>query len=561
MKKTSQTDPLRIDSVRVSALGGEIGMTLCPGKIVSSAVSGEWERDLDTDLAAIAEWGAKALVSLIEPHEFECLGVARMKQCLPAGIEHFILPIVDGAVPSGTWERAWCKVGPQVRKRVALGERVVIHCRGGLGRTGIVTARLLVEFGEEPAAAILRVRKARPGAIENRRQEEYVLRQKPLDTILPRPNYRVDPHQASRYRGCLLGGAVGDALGAPVEFMDIAGIRGRFGAAGVRNIAPYAGRLGAITDDTQMTLFTAEGLLRAANRGRMRGIDPDVPAVVAHAYQRWLLTQRDKSTLTSSVNTGWLIRNGELFSRRAPGITCLSSMREMKHHDAVARNDSKGCGGVMRMAPVGLFVPGWVGDESRQGREAFELGCKLAAITHGHLAGQHAAGALAFLILRLVEGATLGDALEEVTVVLADVAGSDETLHAIKLARGLAGLSGGSDDHLCQLGQGWVAEEALAIAIYCALRSKNFEEGVVLAVNITGDSDSTGAIAGNLLGALHGVEAIPPRWLESLELREVITEMADDLLTWPQWPVSEYPPDDSAGVREWAYWVDRYPGE
>ena len=100
-------------------------------------------------------------------------------------------------------------------------------------------------------------------------------------------------------------------------------------------------------------------------------------------------------------------------------------------------------------------------------------------------------------------------------------------------------LAGDSDDHLRQLGQGWVAEEALAIAIYCALRGKSFEESVVLAVNITGDSDSTGSITGNLLGAIHGVEAIPQRWLESLELRKAITEMADDLLTWPQWPVSD----------------------
>ena len=561
MKKTSQTDPLRIDSVPVGALGGEIGMTLCPGKKVSSSVSGEWDRDLDTDLAAIVAWGATALVSLIEPHEFESLGIERMKQCIPSGIEHFILPIVDGAVPSGTWERSWFKVGPQVRERVALGERVVIHCRGGLGRTGIVAARLLIEFGEKPVAAIHRVRKARPGAIENRRQEEYVLRQKPLETILPRPVYRFDPNQASRFRGCLLGGAVGDALGAPVEFMDVAGIRGRFGAGGIRSFAPYAGRLGAITDDTQMTLFTAEGLLRAANRGRMRGINPDVQAVVAHSYQRWLLTQGDKSALTSSVNSGWLIRNEELFSRRAPGITCLSSLREMKHLDAVARNDSKGCGGVMRMAPVGLFVPGWVGDASRGGQEAFELGCKLAGITHGHLAGQHAAGALAFLILRLVEGATLSDALEQIKEVLADIPGSDETLHAIDLAGQLAVLTGDSDDHLCQLGQGWVAEEALAIAIYCALRGKSFEEGVVLAVNITGDSDSTGSIAGNLLGAIHGVEAIPQRWLESLELRDVIAEVADDLLSWSRWPVAEYSPDDLDSMRERAYWIHRYPGE
>ena len=190
---------------------------------------------------------------------------------------------------------------------------------------------------------------------------------------------------------------------------------------------------------------------------------------------------------------------------------------------------------------------------------AFGLGCRLAAITHGHLAGQHAAGALAFLVLRLVAGASLDDAVSEVKALLAGVAGSGETLDAITLAVHLAGQPGSTDEHLRQLGQGWVAEEALAIALYCALRSGSFEEGVALAVNLTGDSDSTGAIAGNLLGVLHGVEAIPARWLEPLELREVITEVADDLLSWPQWRVSEYPPADRPGLREWAYWVDRYP--
>ena len=238
MKKTSQTDPLRIDGVQANALGGVIGMTFCPGKKIDSAVSGNWDRDLDTDLAAIAAWSATALLSLIEPHEFERLGVAQMKESVPAGIEHFILPIVDGGVPSGTWEHAWSKAGPKLRERLALGERIVIHCRGGLGRAGMVAARLLVEFGEDPAAAIRRVRNARPGAIETRRQEQYVLRQKPLDVILPPPSCALDARLASRFQGCLLGGAVGDAIGAPVEFMDIASIRARFGAGGIRDYAP-----------------------------------------------------------------------------------------------------------------------------------------------------------------------------------------------------------------------------------------------------------------------------------------------------------------------------------
>ena len=560
MKQTSQTDPLRIDSVRVNPFGGEIGMTLCPGKKVVSSVSGEWDRDLDADLAVIAGWGATVLLSLIEPHEFETLGVAQLRQGLPGGIVHYVLPIVDGAVPSGTWERAWADAGPQIRERLALGERIVIHCRGGLGRAGMVAARLLIEFGEAPVTAIRRVRAARPGAIENRRQEEYVLRQKPLESVLPRPVYAVDPALSSRYRGCLLGGAVGDALGAPVEFMDIAAIRKQFGTAGIRDFVPYAGKLGAITDDTQMTLFTAEGLLRAAIRERINGIAPDYRAVVAQAYQRWLVTQGDKSRLTPDIHSGWLIRRGALFARRAPGITCVTTLGKMVRHDELASNDSKGCGGVMRMAPVGLFVRGWEKAAPENAQSAFDLGCQLAGITHGHPAGQQAAGVLAALIVRVLQGASLPAALDEAKTLLKTRDDHEETLAAINLAVRLAEDSGDHDNHLRQLGQGWVAEEALAIAIYCAMRGDSFEEGVTLAVNLTGDSDPTGAIAGNLLGALHGVEAIPRRWLEPLELREVITAVADDLLSWPQWKVGEPPPQDADARRERAYWVDRYPG-
>jgi ADP-ribosylglycohydrolase len=232
----------------------------------------------------------------------------------------------------------------------------------------------------------------------------------------------------------------------------------------------------------------------------------------------------------------------------------------MVRHDEPASNDSKGCGGVMRMAPVGLFVRGWDEAATAPARRAFDLGCQLAGITHGHPAGQHAAGVLAALIARVLQGASLPVTLDEVKTFLKTRDGHEETLAAINLAVRLAEDSGDSENHLRQLGQGWVAEEALAIAIYCALRSDSFEEGVTFAVNLTGDSDSTGAIAGNLLGALYGVEAIPQRWLEPLELRAVIMAVADDLLSWPQWAVGDYRPEDAEGRLERAYWADRYPG-
>ncbi len=164
--------------------------------------------------------------------------------------------------------------------------------------------------------------------------------------------------ELSRYRGCLLGGAVGDALGASVEFLSLSEIRARFGAAGLRDYAPAYGRIGAITDDTQMTLFTAEGLLRAHNRGIQKGI-VHTPTVVYHAYLRWLETQGETPAYPfPDVRGGWLLGLPELFSRRAPGNTCLASLRGGQV-GAVGQpiNASKGCGGVMRAAPVGLAFP------------------------------------------------------------------------------------------------------------------------------------------------------------------------------------------------------------
>ena len=110
-----------------------------------------------------------------------------------------------------------------------------------------------------------------------------------------------------RYTGCLLGGAVGDALGAAVEFESLAEIRARFGPGGIRDFAPAYGRLGAITDDTQMTLFTAEGLIRAHNRCREKGI-ASVPGMVHRAYLRWLFTQgRSASDPDAPTHDGWLV--------------------------------------------------------------------------------------------------------------------------------------------------------------------------------------------------------------------------------------------------------------
>ncbi|MGO4330141.1 ADP-ribosylglycohydrolase family protein [Cupriavidus sp. M-11] len=340
----------------------------------------------------------------------------------------------------------------------------------------------------------------------------------------------------SRFRGCLLGGAVGDALGAPVEFMSREEIVEEFGPQGITGYARAYGGFGTITDDTQMTLFTAEGLLRAWVRGSGRGVG-SYTGVTARAYLRWLQTQGMQPAATISMGgaPGWLFQHKALHSRRAPGNTCLAALAAMNSLGEPARNHSKGCGGVMRVAPAGLFV--WRRSQLRSPEQAFELGTKLAALTHGHPTGSLTGGVLAAMIGELAGGATLAAALDAAKACLATHPDHEETLQAIEQAEALAAAGAAHDDAIAALGEGWVAEEALAISIYCALVARDFRHGVVLAVNHDGDSDSTGAITGNLLGALLGEEAIPPHWLEPLELREVIAEIAEDLCAFPTWDI------------------------
>lgn len=349
-----------------------------------------------------------------------------------------------------------------------------------------------------------------------------------------------DQANLDRYTGCLLGGAVGDALGAPIEFMRLDVIRQRFGENGLTDYAEAYGRKGAITDDTQMSLFTAEGILRAFCRGNLRGICHP-PSVVHHAYIRWLNTQGQRSASHwDQEKTGWLIQIPELHSRRAPGNSCLSALSsERMGTMKESINDSKGCGGVMRIAPIGLMY--------QDPEEAFDMGCEVAAITHGHPTGYLPAGTLASIISMIMSGGALKDSVLQSLGILRTRRHHGESLQACERALDMVQKAGQpSPETVERLGAGWIAEEALAIALYCSLvSSHNFARAVLLSVNHSGDSDSTGAITGNLLGALLGKEAIPMNWLTDLEMKEVIEELALDLLL-------KFKDDD--------VWWEKYPG-
>ena len=174
----SVISPLRIYAVEVPGTGGLIGMVECPGKNEYTGLGipvGPWRRDLDRDLRVILDWQARVLVSLIRDNEFELLGVSELpEETRKLGILWLHLPIMDGGIPDDGFEKAWETAGKELRQMLAEGERIVLHCRGGDGRSGTVAARLLVEFGMDPGAAIAAVQQAGGGAIRTREQEEYL---------------------------------------------------------------------------------------------------------------------------------------------------------------------------------------------------------------------------------------------------------------------------------------------------------------------------------------------------------------------------------------------------
>ncbi|MEV6525074.1 ADP-ribosylglycohydrolase family protein [Longispora sp. NPDC051575] len=317
-------------------------------------------------------------------------------------------------------------------------------------------------------------------------------------------------------RATLLGGALGDALGEPVEFLS-------------REAMPADLRPGPhISDDTQMTLFTAEGLIRARLGGGA------VSAELFAAYRRWLLTQ-DRGYFDAA--DGWLLGQRDLWAQRAPGLTCLSALRrDVPGTVEEPRNNSKGCGGVMRAAPAGFLA---------DPEAAYRVGCDLAALTHGHPSGWVAAGALAMLVhLTAVAGRPLVDALPQVTDRVAVTPGGEEVLAALTSAVRAAAATPADFRVLATLGEGWVAEETLAIAVYAVLSHPDDARAALrLAVAHDGDSDSTGAVAGNLFGA--GGGALPADWLAGLELADVIGRVAEDLVAalhgTPQGLIVRYP--------------------
>lgn len=339
-------------------------------------------------------------------------------------------------------------------------------------------------------------------------------------------------------RGSLIGGAIGDAFGYPVEFVNsFEGIQAKYGEEGITEYDKSYPWLddslrhykALFSDDTQMTLYTAEGLLEAERSRR------PIVATICNAYLAWYGHQVGKKVKISYDSK--LSRIEELNQRRAPGNTCLSALLSI-YSGKDPMNSSKGCGGIMRVAPIGLYgaTHGWSLEETAK------LAGEVAELTHLHPLSTYSSAAMAVIVQLCVSGDEKIDSSRFKTIVEkslevvsgvygADAPSMDDFKKLIRKALRL-------EDNLLYdweiiengLGGGWVAEETLAIAVFSVIRHiDDFNACMICSVNHGGDSDSTGAVAGNIIGAILGYEAIPDKFTKSIQLKELLITTADAL--------------------------------
>ena len=364
-----------------------------------------------------------------------------------------------------------------------------------------------------------------------------------------------------RIRGAMIGCAAGDALGYPVEALSEAAIAERYGLRGITDYDLDENGTARITADTQLMLLSANGILFAHTRGALRGIMAPVYKYFDAFYMDWYRLQTTERASRSRV--GWISAYPSLSSQRAPSPTSMrvfSSGKFGSMDEPV--NDSKGSGCLLRAVPIGLSY-------SRDPNRIVELGANTAALTHGNEVAWMASGALALIISLIIhQELSITEAVNKTLKVLDESFPNSSTVvyelsRTIRSAVSLASSASSDLDAIHALGKGWAADEALAIGLLCALRHENDIAGAItFAANHCGDSNNTAAIAGTLVGARIGFNAIPDRFVDRLELVDVILELADDVTA--DCPMYDWGPSNPVWEHkyiysDYAYWRRRNP--
>ncbi len=351
----------------------------------------------------------------------------------------------------------------------------------------------------------------------------------------------------SRVRGTLLGVAVGDALGTPVDGTDLDGIRAAHGPDGPAEMTVAHGRRGAVTHLTQLTLFSVDGLIRAQVRRDTGAWHP--PTDLHRAYRRWETTQRDWGPDERRGEDGWLARQEWLYARRDPPRPLLLGLGDdtMGTPQAPKNPAEQGPEAAARSAPFGLLV-GW------EPQLVAQLAVECATQTHGHPTACLAAGAYAVIVQGLARGEVLDGSVQRALALLSARPGHEPVAEALRQALGAVRQGQPGPERITDLIGDGTAAGLVAAAVYCALVGEDVRHGLRLAVTHGGPSATTGALTGGLLGALHGETALPPAWLAELEGRATVLELADDFaMEMTQGPALHGPAGSSPA------WLTRYP--
>lgn len=525
-------------------------------------------------IARMYHFGIRHFIDLTEEGELR-----PYNHLLPCETTYTRFPITDCGAPKSI--ESVQRLLLRIEELKKMDGYVYVHCWGGVGRTGTIIACYLAQNWDEPdlnkTLEVLRrnfskmPKSAYRETPETKEQIDFIER-----FINTGKSYKKDKAKrvADSIRGCLMAGAAGDALGYEVEFMRRRAILSRFGEQGITTFALDGNGKALISDDTQMTLFTANGMLMGLTRGYMRGIGGRPEKYVDGAYLDWYYTQtgRKKEILINDFHYTWLRDLPEMAHRRAPGNTCLQACESMFRGKPVL-NNSKGCGGIMRVAPMALLDAGYASrsENCYSIEELAEAGGEIAECTHKHPLGFLPASLLTVLLYKVVP-MTPEQVCEEIDGIVADTVNildhiykgkyeydkrylEELTNKAVLLAH--SNLS--DADAIRLLGEGWVAEEAWVIALFCAIRHiDSVEDAIIASVNHDGDSDSTGSICGNIMGAIYGYKHIKNRNIfcpkgkqleETLELSDIILALADDLATGCV--ISEYDPIDTPEKQQW----------
>ena len=553
-------------SYEVSVAGGVVYAGEYPGDKYGEKATEKLKR--------MYHFGIRHFIDLTEEGE-----LCPYNHLLPSDTTYTRFPIPDCGVPKSI--ESVRRLLLRIEELKKMEGYVYVHCWGGVGRTGTIVACYLSQNSEEPDLnKTLEVLRGRFSEMPKSAYRETPETKEQINFIeqFINSNKAYKEDKAKRVpdsiRGCLMAGAVGDALGYEVEFMSRRSILSRFGENGITKFALDCNGKALISDDTQMTLFTANGMLMGLTRGYMRGIGGRPEKYVDGAYLDWYYTQTGKKRemLIDDWHPTWLRDLPEIAHLRAPGNTCLSACESLFRGEKV-QNNSKGCGGIMRVAPMALLDAGYASrnENSYSIEELAEAGGEIAECTHKHPLGFLPASLLTVLLYKVIP-MTAKQVQEEIDSIVADTVNildriykgkydadkrylKELTMKAVQLAH-----SDISDaDAIRQLGEGWVAEETWAIALYCAIRHiDSVEDAIIASVNHDGDSDSTGSVCGNIMGAIYGYEHIKERNIfcpegkkleDTLELSEIILALADDLSTGCI--ISEYDPIDTPEKRQW----------